>query len=83
MVKRFTDITTTTTTTTTHNNNYYYNKNNKKKNTNENTNDKKNNTAYLLTKTKTILVVSTVENIYITIKFNKVHVKKLKCFEEW
>ena len=69
VAKRFTDITTTTTTTTTtHNNNYYYNKNNNKKNTNENTNDKKNNTAYLLRKTKTILVVYTVENIY----YNKV-----------
>ena len=64
VVKRFTDITTTTT----HNNNYYYNKNNNKKNTNENTNDKKNNTAYLLRKTKPILVVYTVENIY----YNKV-----------
>ena len=69
VVKRFTDITTTTTTTTTtHNNNYYYYKNNNKKNTNENTNDKKNNTAYLLRKTKPILVVYTVENIY----YNKV-----------
>ena len=67
VAKRFTDITTTTTTTT-HNNYYYYTKNNNKKNTNENTNDKKNNTAYLLRKTKPILVVYTVENIY----YNKV-----------
>ena len=66
VAKRFTDITTTT--TTTHNNNYYYYKNNNKKNTNKNTNDKKNNTAYLLRKTKPILVVYTVENIY----YNKV-----------
>ena len=71
VAKRFTDITTTTTTTTTTHNYYYYYyyyKNNNKKNTNKNTNDKKNNTAYLLRKTKPILVVYTVENIY----YNKV-----------
>ena len=67
VAKRFTDITTRTTTTT-HNDNYYYYKNNNKKNTNKNTNDKENNTAYLLRKTKPLLVVYTVENIY----YNKV-----------
>ena len=66
MAKRFTDITTTT--TTTHNNNYYYYKNKNNKNTNKNANDKENNTAYLLRKTKPLLVAYTVENIY----YNKV-----------
>ena len=80
MAKRFTDITTTTT----HNNNYCYNKNNNKKNTNKNNNDKKNNTAYLLREKKTSSLYCweyTLQYLY-WIHINKVHVKKLKCFED-
>ena len=79
VAKRFTDITTTTT----HNNNYCYNKNNNK-NTNKNNNDKKNNTAYLLREKKTSSLYCweyTLQYLY-RIHINKVHVKKLKCFED-